>query len=284
MKKAYGPFQCLSTLTWPSPRFASLLVLVLVSIFASLDGYGANRCQFDFQCPVGSLCVDSECRPTQIQSSALCQQQGSCSTDGRCKLQGNRCIAASDEACRVSEVCKLDGRCSLLDGLCQASDQAACRKLRPGKRPRLVRWPIGPDGRLLRTCSYYTNRDCRRTEQCKQYGRCTSFEGACIVTRKHCRRSRGCEVDGACGIRKLPKRFRARDKIARRCELLKASHCRLTRACSESGLCSLYKQPKKAACIAVTASDCRASSACRTQRRCDVKGGRCVENTKVDTP
>ena len=139
-----------------------IIVLVLVSIFASLDGYGASRCQL-FN-PVGSLCVDSECRPTQIQSSALCQQQGSCS-DRRCKLQGNRCIAASDEACRVSEVCKLDGRCSLLDGLCQASDQAACRKLRRVKRP-LVRWPIGPDGRLLRTCSYYTNRDQRRTEQC----------------------------------------------------------------------------------------------------------------------
>ena len=181
-------------------------------------------------------------------------------------------------------MCKLDGRCRALAGLCQASDQAACRKLRPGKRPRLVRWPIGAAGRLIKTCAYYTNRDCGAPSNANYTDAAPLLRGLC------------CDPETLPALRwmrvrwrlwylwKLPKRFRVRDKIERRCELLKASHCRLTRACPDSGLCSLYTEGKKAICIAATVADCQASSVCRAHQMCDVRGGRCVERAKTAVP
>ena len=141
---------------WPSIR----RWVFAIGLFLSVDVSGATRCRFDLQCPVSSVCEAGECRTSKIKSSEVCREKGICLTEGAAHKKGDTCIADSNDACRASKVCKLDGRCRALAGLCQASDQAACRKLRPGKRPRLVRWPIGSEGRLTQTyqCLLYQSR------------------------------------------------------------------------------------------------------------------------------
>jgi len=54
---------------------------------------------------------------------ALCLANGRCVVDGRCTLEGERCIAASEIACRQSLGCALFGRCEHLDEACFASER-----------------------------------------------------------------------------------------------------------------------------------------------------------------
>ncbi|MEZ4440536.1 MAG: hypothetical protein R3B72_15670 [Polyangiaceae bacterium] len=94
-----------------------------------------------------------------------CGDAPACAYDGRCDFADDRCVAASEEACRRSLGCRDWGACSLVDGSCEAS----------------------------------TNEDCRASYHCKNHGRCTAAAGRCVVSGNgDCRRSRRCRYHDQC--------------------------------------------------------------------------------------
>lgn len=56
------------------------------------------------------------CRPT---SDAACREAVACRDEGRCSLEGDRCVATRDEDCRAATYCtQYDGSCVAQSGRC----------------------------------------------------------------------------------------------------------------------------------------------------------------------
>jgi hypothetical protein len=66
-------------------------------------------CQFNYECPVGAMCINERCR-TACDDAADCPAGTYCADDGFCdNLSGGTCTAAA-VFCREGDVC-VDGEC-----------------------------------------------------------------------------------------------------------------------------------------------------------------------------
>ena len=85
------------------------------------------------------------------------------------------------------------------------------------------------------------------------------------LTEEDCRKSLQCEQKGLCLLE------------SQKCVIGTADDCKNSRFCYDLGLCSLDKENGR--CAAFTEAECRASTQCKTRRRCIASDGLCVEIT-----
>jgi hypothetical protein len=83
--------------------------------------------------------IDARC---QARSPGDC---GSCLLDGRCRVEGGRCVGTPRD-CQRSQHCLDEGHCSPLNGICQA----------------------------------LTANDCKDSHRCKVHGACKARAGLCV--------------------------------------------------------------------------------------------------------
>ncbi len=122
-------------------------------------------------------CVTPEdlAEAAQAFADARCRARVLCKDFGRCTEKDGSCIATRDADCRASTIdCKDDGKCTAhRDGWCRATSNADCRATE-----RCKRWGrcTAKDGK----CRATSDADCRATEKCKRWGRCTAKDGDCV--------------------------------------------------------------------------------------------------------
>ena len=150
--------------------------------------------------------------------------------------------------------------------------------------------------------------ECQSDEDCAPYEGfvCKKGEPTCSVSKKSCRKSWGCKIEGKCKLDYFNNdgfaycnasnkgcRKSMRCKESGRCALVysmdinsgvcgptKAKHCRKAMVCKKMGLCSLKKSedgPAENACVALTAKDCAKAEVCTKNGQCRPQGGKCVK-------
>ena len=128
------------------------------------------------------------------------------------------------------------------------------------------------------TCSV-SKKSCRKSWGCKVEGKCkldsmtNDSPQYCGASKKGCRKSQRCKDKGNCGLAGLEPWNGA-------CAPTKAKHCRKAVICQKMGLCSLKKSeddPAENACVALTAKDCAKAEVCTKNGQCRPQGGKCVK-------
>lgn len=131
------------------------------------DGGG---CRVSDDCVNGLVCADD--RTCQSPKTIECRgRQDVCVDEGRCVGRDNKCVAASDDACKKSHRCETEGRCSLKDDKCAALSANDCSALCKSMGRCTIE-----DG----SCVAGSTKDCLQSEACKQSKRCRAVSGRCI--------------------------------------------------------------------------------------------------------
>lgn len=163
-------------------------------------------------------------------------------------------------ACARSEECAAHGRCTVRTEragdsgwVCYAGSESGCARSRT----------CADEGRChvstavaLDRCVALVPNDCVGSTGCRTDGRCTlGSDGSCVASFAGCTRSEPCAAAGVCAF----------DPVRARCVVGEAAPA-CERPCAEEGACTSADR----ACVATSASACRASVACRARGRCSL--------------
>ena len=118
---------------------------------------------------------------------------------GRCGLRGNKCAVVASEDCANSDGCRDEGLCAmghapLLEAdpetaVCMAVDQAACRRSAWCKLHGNCELHEG-----IGMC-WMSADGCKRSEDCRECGRCSFELGRCVAVGKDCQKLEACAKD-----------------------------------------------------------------------------------------
>ena len=119
------------------------------------------------------------------------------------------------------------------------------------------------------------NADCSRGKSwqgCRDQGRCTAKDGACIVAGpQDCQQSFSCYGHGKCVF--------ATD----RCVVGDGAACKISEACTKFGACGLWVAPDGSGhCRASSDADCAQSSQCKEVGRCSLSAKSCLPLSDAD--
>ncbi len=140
------------------------------------------------------------------ETDGECRTMPECDRDGKCRQQGEDCVAKSDSDCEKSWACDAQRRCVAYNGECvvKASTSSDCDKTH-GRSYN----PCQHKGRCTAkdgVCVAATREDCMKAfgspnarldgdfvagGACKGYGLCTPKNGKCVSTDDDCQKS-GC--------------------------------------------------------------------------------------------
>jgi hypothetical protein len=269
-------------------------------------------CEMEGRCtPKGDLCVagsDEDCKRGEVcrflgkckaakegvcvwgaVSGAGCRAGADpCVEWGLCTVSEGACVASSDKDCAASNHCTKYGRCKARDGRCvvSVSEHWSCEAARGPTSMEPCR-EHGQCSAREGLCVAATDGDCKRSEACKDNGKCKATEaGGCAAdSDASCKASDRCDGRGECSA------------VGGWCVARSAAGCVLAPACKEGltegwcysghddedcrdgaqcgdwGRCSY----KDGWCVAASDEDCKLSTTCRTRQRCKAKDGWCVK-------
>ncbi len=85
-----------------------------------IEGPDGARCRptEDTHCAAAESCRTLGDCGRRGASCGRCERSDGCRSDGRCALDGERCIALADRDCARSEACQREGRCRASQGQC----------------------------------------------------------------------------------------------------------------------------------------------------------------------
>lgn len=238
-----------------------------------------DDCRRSGICASFGLCVARE-GICMIGAPEDCRASNACDTEGRCTAKGGRCVAGSDEDCANSKLCKQYDACSEFDHICVSL------------RVHCANWPLcrvdGLCGAVDAACAARDDKDCQKSEGCKNAGRCEERRGECVVgSDDSCRALPACPGLGLCtavgGECVAGSEADCRESLKCRenawctvesgqCVVGADADCRRSELCLKRGLCTLAGD----SCASQTDRDCHTSLACRQGGRCTAQGGKCV--------
>ncbi|MFO0551535.1 MAG: protein kinase [Polyangiaceae bacterium] len=152
-------------------------------------------------CKSFGLCelVEGRCRAAK---DGDCAQSAACTQFGLCKVEDGECVAGAAADCQGSRACRDRGRCTLGASSCEARTRADCAasffcKDRGQCTPRAGSCAVTRDedcasstvckvdgqctaGPYLR-CVASREADCKRSENCGKFSRCTLKRGECVA-------------------------------------------------------------------------------------------------------
>ncbi|MBI4702765.1 MAG: hypothetical protein HY744_16720 [Deltaproteobacteria bacterium] len=129
-----------------------------------------------------------------------------CRSEGECTVQGDRCVAGSDDDCRRSIACAREGRCHAEGAVCAVGFAALGQ---PGWQEFACQQECELRGKCTvraGACVAGSSAQCRRSAGCRLWGKCTAWQDRCVAaTDAECQRARACALylrcralDGAC--------------------------------------------------------------------------------------
>ena len=234
-------------LSWAKAA-ASVLCLVACLCSASCDRlnqtFGKKKSKLGESCArsadcIGSLrCIEEACRNLSQEAvdanNRKCRRSSDCALSGRCSSSAEgECVAKSATDCVRSHDCKNHGTCHAAGGECIAKTAEDCK----GAASR---------------CKYNNKYDSENM--------CTPRNGECLLSNRDCRRTLNCREMGACTAR----------MDGYKCIANSDADCRKSSGCRKAGLC---KAKGKFSCEAGANQDCRKSIECKKKGACIWMGG-----------
>ncbi len=148
------------------------------------------------------------------------------------------CVPDTKADCEQSTICTSEGACSVIENTA-----------------------------LGRRCGAASDDDCRRSDECKIKGRCTTDKefGHCQgVNDADCAASTECKQKGHCVAR-----VELTQKSRGLCGPRTAADCKNAPNCAQKGTCTMKKNGRgNEQCVAGSDADCAASAICKTEGAC----------------
>lgn len=226
----------------------------------------SKSCRTHKACRNSGLCTSTDDGCIAAKRSD-CLKSKACREHGRCTAKDGICQLESDQDCKDSGICKRDGNCRV--GLPWATKNSP---------------PVPQDDPSLRVCGAGNKVACQLSEACKSRGACSPSETAfrkgspwlvfrCApASNRDCRRSKACSNYGHCSY----------DKATRSCALMSSKDCRLGSACKTAGACRF--DSATATCVPGSSDDCKKTTNCTWDGTCtyDQEIGRCIIGSTAD--